>query len=191
MSKVGLRFLLCRDGHPHGTASLSSALAAFQPYDVTIHLHLPRTPTNKAAGNFMLDLSLVSAETATSTAEKPTSSALRNDGHGMVIARSRRPAILTYASAILETANTLSGLLWVLIGWRKEGESLEVKMFEGVEFGKGLKNVPQSARVVIEAAEKMQFYELRIKFIAKIGGLRSVELMRPLQAFDTIWGSQC
>ncbi len=190
MLTIALRFLLFRDGHPYGTASLSSALAAFQPYDITIYLHLPRTPTNMAAGNFMLDLSLISPETASSTADKPTSSASRNDEHGMVIARSRRPAILAYASPILETANTLSGLLWVLIGWRKEGESLEVKMFEGVEFGKGWKNVPQSARVVIEATEKMHFYELRIKFIAKLGGLRLVVLVPPLQAFNTLSGSQ-
>lgn len=120
----------------------------------------------------MLDLSLISPESAASGFDRRGSSASANDGHPSVIARSRRPAILTYASPIVDAANTLSGLLWIIIGWKKESEALEVVMFEGVEFGKGRKNIPQGARVVIEADEKMQFYELRIKIIAKLGGLR-------------------
>lgn len=169
---IGLIKSTVRNGNPYGTASLSSALTAFQPYDITIFLHLPRTPTNLAAGNFMLDLSLISPETAASTADKRGSSASANDAHASVIARSRRPAILTYVSPMVDAANTLSGLLWFIIGWKKESEALEVSMFEGVEFGKGRKNIPQGVRVVVEADEKMQFYELRIKIIAKLGGLR-------------------
>lgn len=169
---ICLQVQTTRNGNPYGTASLSSALTAFQPYDITIHLHLPRTPTNLAAGNFMLDLSLISPESAASIFDSPGSPASTDDRHASVIARSRRPAILTYASPIVDAANTLSGLLWFIIGWKKESEALEVSMFEGVEFGKGRKNIPQGARVVIVADEKMQFYELRIKIIAKLGGLR-------------------
>lgn len=47
-------------------------------------------------------------------------------------------------------------------------------MFEDLPFAKGFSNVPQSARVVIEADEKMQFYEVRLQIIAKLGGLRWV-----------------
>lgn len=151
---------------------LSSALTTFQPYDITIFLDLPRTPANIAAGNFMLDLSLVSPDASASTAKKLTSSALANDASILVIARSRRPAILSYASPMVNTANILSGLLWVLIGWKKESETLKVSMFEGVEFEKGWRNMPQGARVVIEADEKMQIYELKIKIIARLEGLR-------------------
>lgn len=164
--------LAVRDGNPYGTASLSSALTSFQPYDIAILLHLPRTPTNLAAGNFMIDLSLVFSETTGSTTDKRGLSATASDTHASVIARSRRPAILTYVSPMVDVASTLSGLLWYILGWKKESEALEVSMFEGVEFGKGRKNIPQGVRVVIEADEKMHFYDLRVKVIAKLGGLR-------------------
>ena len=49
---------------------------------------------------------------------------------------------------------------------------LEVSMFEGVEFTRGSKNVPDKVQVVIEADEKMQFYELGISIVARFGGLR-------------------
>ena len=120
----------------------------------------------------MLDLSLISPEAGASVFDSSSSPGSTNDRHVSVIARSRRHAILTYASPMVDAANTLSGLLWFIIGWKKESEALEVSMFEGVEFGKGWKNIPQGARVVIEADEKMQIYELRIKIIAKLGGLR-------------------
>lgn len=161
-----------RDGNPYGTASLSSALTSFQPYDITVFLHLPRTPTNIATGNFMIDLSLTSPETAGSTTDKDGLSASASDTSASVIVRSKRPAILTYVSPMVDIASTLSGLLWYILGWKKESEALEVSMFEGVEFGKGRRNVPQDVRVVIEEDEKMQFYDLRVKIIAKLGGLR-------------------
>ena len=89
-----------------------------------------------------------------------------------VLAWSRRPAILTYASPIIDTANTLSGLPWYLIGWKKESEVLEVSMFEGVEFAKGWRNIPQKVKVVVEADKKMQFYEVGIRIVARFSGLR-------------------
>ena len=49
---------------------------------------------------------------------------------------------------------------------------LEVSMFEGVEFARGSKNVPDNVQVVIEADEKMQFYEVGISIVARFGGLR-------------------
>ena len=99
-------------------------------------------------------------------------SALASDTSVPVIARSRRPAILTYVSPMVDLASTLSGLLWYILGWKKESEALEVSMFEGVEFGKGRRNIPQGVRVIIEADEKMQFYDLRVKIVAKLQGLR-------------------
>lgn len=120
----------------------------------------------------MIDLSLISPETLGSTTDKHGLSASASNTPVSVIARSRRPAILTYVSPMVDIASTLSGLLWYILGWKKESEALEVSMFEGVEFGKGRKNIPQAVRVVIEADEKMQFYDLRVKIIAKLGGLR-------------------
>ena len=45
-------------------------------------------------------------------------------------------------------------------------------MFEGVEFATGGGNLPQSASIMVEADEKMQFYEVGIRIIAKLSGLR-------------------
>lgn len=45
-------------------------------------------------------------------------------------------------------------------------------MFEGVQFAKGSANLPRSARVIVEADEKMQFYEVGVSIIAKLAGLR-------------------
>ena len=60
------------------------------------------------------------------------------------------------------------------MGWKSESEVLSVSMLEGVEFAKGWAHVPQSLRVVVEADEKMQFYEVVVRIIAKLGGLRWV-----------------
>lgn len=58
------------------------------------------------------------------------------------------------------------------MGWKLESEIISVSMLEGVEFAKGWANVPQSVRVVVEASEKMQFYEVGVRIIANLGGLR-------------------
>lgn len=58
------------------------------------------------------------------------------------------------------------------MGWKSESEVLSVRMFEGVEFAKGWTNVPQGVSVVVEADEKMQFYGVGVRIVAKLGGLR-------------------
>ncbi|KAL9575894.1 MAG: hypothetical protein Q9212_007589, partial [Teloschistes hypoglaucus] len=92
-----------------------------------------------------------------------------------ILAQSRRPAILTYSSAIVDAASTLTGLPWYVLGWKSESEVLQVPMFEGVEFprGGGGANVPRSLELVVESGdEKMQFYEVGVRIIARFGGLR-------------------
>ena len=165
--------LFCSDGHPYGTAFLTSTLISLQSYDVSIVLNVPRTPANLAAGNFMLDLSFLSpSDPNTSPADIMTSSLKDSNDSASILTSSRRPAILTYTSPIVETANILSGMLWYLMGWKRESELLEVSMFEGVEFAKGWKNVPDRVIVVVEAEEKMQFYNVVLKIVARFGGLR-------------------
>ncbi len=155
-----------RNGSPHGSASFQSVLASLQAYDISLILHLPRTPNNLAAGNFMLDLSLLSSPASAATS-------LSNLSLG-ILASSRRPAILTYASPIIDTASTIGALPWYILGWKRESEVLEVSMFEGIEFGKGWRNIPQSAKAVIEADEKMQFYEMKLNIVTRFSGLRYV-----------------
>ena len=89
-----------------------------------------------------------------------------------VIAQSRRPAILTYVSPLVDTASTLSGIPFYVLGWKTESEVLRVPVFESVGFAKGWTNIPESVQVSIEADQKMQFYEVGVKIIARFGGLR-------------------
>lgn len=119
----------------------------------------------------MLDLSLLSPDAASSASDTTTSALIPNLE---VLARSRRPAILTYASPMIDAASTLSGLLWYILGWKKESEILKVGMFEGVEFAKGWKNVPQSVEITVESDLKMQFYDVGIEIVARFGGLRYI-----------------
>lgn len=123
----------------------------------------------------MLELSLLAPLTAASSSERLTSTFLAKDASNSVIVQSRRSAILNYASLVVDLASTISGMPWYLMGWKKESEVLEVRMFEGIEFEKGWKNIPQSAKLVIEADQKMQFYDVEIKLVARFKGLRWVE----------------
>ena len=156
---------------PHGTAPLGRALSAQQAYDVSLRLQLPRTPANRAVGNFMLDLALL----APGARPPPPGANASADG---VLARARRPAILTYASPLVDAARTLAALPWFLLGWRRESETLSVPMLEAVAFARGADRVPDRARVVVEAAtagaEQMQFYEVSVRVRARFRGLRWV-----------------
>jgi seipin len=149
--------------NPWGTAFLGSELASLQPYDVSVTLQLPRTPANVAAGNFMLDLAFLS---------RPQSSIMGTNSSTSVITHSRRPAILTYASPLVDTAHKISRMPLYLVGWQREAETLEVKMMESVEFARGWRNVPGSLRFEMQSQEQMQVYSAIVKFKAKFTGLR-------------------
>ena len=143
------------------------------------------------AGNFMLSLSLLPAPSSSIATSSllPTQLMANNES----IAYARRPAILTYTSSLTTTANTLSSLPLYIFGWSKESEILVIPMFEGVEFAKGKGNVPQVANIEVEAEEKMQFYELRLRIIAKLSGLRWILYNHRITSFliftTSFWGA--
>lgn len=143
-----------------------------QEYEITVTLKLPRTPHNLAAGNFMVDLALL----ASSRDEAPLNSIAQTismaNASSSILARSRRPGILTYVSKIVDTASTMATLPWYVLGLGKESETLEIVMFEGVQFAKGTANVPNTLLMTIEADEKMQIYEASVRTVARFGGLR-------------------
>ncbi|KAI9734335.1 MAG: hypothetical protein M1834_002441 [Cirrosporium novae-zelandiae] len=147
---------------PHGIAALGSELTSYQAYDVFVYLDLPRTPSNVATGNFMVDLELLAPKTNVLGANSSTT----------VIAHSRRPAILTYSSTVVDTATVLAQIPWYVLGWRKEAEILVVPMMEGVEFAKGWRNIPNSLRLELHSRERMQVYGAMVKVVARFSGLR-------------------
>jgi seipin len=136
-------------------------LVSDQPYDVRVSLNLPRTPSNTAAGNFMIDLQLLGPPTR-STADKEQD----------ILVRESRPAILTYYSPPMELAQKAFALPLYVLGFRKEAEKLDVSIMEGVEFARGWKNLPASARVEITNAGHMQVYNAFISFRIRLKGLR-------------------
>lgn len=171
---------------------LSSALTSQQAYDVTIFLHLPRTTNNLGAGNFMIDLALLAPSKSSSLEAIPSSLSGFNSS-ASTLARSRRPAILTQNSEIVSTASTFVALPWYVLGWKKESEVLQVSMFEGVEFTKGSANVPDKLKVILEADQKMQFYEAGVRIVARFGGLRWLLYHHRILSFilftTTFWSS--
>jgi len=67
-----------------------------------------------------------------------------------------------------------SRLPWFVLGWKRESEKLQVGMFEEAVFARGKANLPARAQVVIEADDKMQFYEAVLQVRAQFGGLRKL-----------------
>ncbi|KAI9762118.1 MAG: hypothetical protein M4579_000598 [Chaenotheca gracillima] len=150
--------------HPHGIASLGEGLVSQQAYDVFVLLDLPRSPPNLAAGNFMLNLSLLTSPGIVSF--------LNTLSDQDVLLNSRRPAILTYTSPLVDRFQKSASLGWFLLGWKKEAEKLSIPMMENVEFAKGWRNVPKALRLEVQSQERMMFYDARVSFVARFSGLR-------------------
>ncbi|PYH65191.1 seipin [Aspergillus vadensis CBS 113365] len=154
------------EGPPWGIASLGSDLVSSLPYDVQVELELPRTPSNLAAGNFMLDLALLSRPFTSAPQETNTSIT--------TLSHSRRPAILTYASPLVDTASKISFMPFYVLGWHHEAEKLQVPMMERVQFARGSRNIPESLRLELHSSEIMQVYKAKVMFRARFTGLRKV-----------------
>ena len=94
----------------------------------------------------------------------------------MVLARSSRPATLTYYSPVVENVNVAAGLPLYAMGWKVEAETLDVEMMERVEFKRGWANVPSGLRLEIRTdgrkGGQLQVYGCKVKFMARFRGLR-------------------
>ena len=160
---------------PWATVELDGELISSQPYDIAVVLHMPRTQRNKDAGNFMVDLGLL-APLLPRLAGKPEET----------IARSRRPAILTYYSTSIEHVQNAVALPAQILGFRKEEELLVVKMMEGVQFEKGWKNIPTRARVELQSEVKLQVYSARLEVKTRLQGLRWIMYNYRLTSFAVL-----
>lgn len=159
--------------HPYGVAGIQKGtLASRQKYNVVVKLWMPRTDANLAAGNFMLDLQLLGPAPAPSPTLSDVSSGVEVRHGGEVLARSRRPAILTFRSAMVELGYRLVRLPWYLVGWGYEAERVSVGMLEGFEFEKGWRNEPSAVRVEMQSSGILQVYGVRVIFTARFSGLR-------------------
>lgn len=174
---------------PWGIVHLGPSLVTEQPYDISVHLDLPRSPTNLYAGNFMIDLVLLSP-----TFQKTTYEAAAENGYPDkimpvkedIIFRSRRPAILTYNSRLVDFAKRVAGLPWYVLGWRREAEALEIPMAESLSFPRGWRTVPESILLELKHGEgnsNIQVYDAIIKIRARFGGLRWIMYNHRISSF--------
>jgi len=153
--------------HPRAEYSIkSNVLISQQPYDISIILNMPRTPTNIAAGNFMLDLTL--------------------HGSGSSLHHSRRPAILPYSSKITDLATTFLNLPFYLVGARDLNSIiLTIPMFEELQFARGRDNIPTHVELEVRTQTahdlqvgscppqpQLQIYSAEITFHCRFRGLR-------------------
>ena len=156
--------------HPYAMVALdNNALTSQQAYDVSLIIDMPRCATNLDAGNFMLDLSLLSPKAVPDT----LSSWLGNTTLHDVLHRSRRPAIMPYTSPILSLSHTLLHLPWHLLNMRDLDRSkLVIPMFEMLELPRGSRNIPTHARLEIQASSILRIYDVKLLFEAKFQGMR-------------------
>ncbi|EFQ98190.1 hypothetical protein MGYG_01226 [Nannizzia gypsea CBS 118893] len=149
---------------PYGTALLGSRMIPLQKYDVKVILHLPSTPANRAAGNFMLDLAFL---------QEPDdlTGSIANASENVLL-RSRRPAMLTYTSPMVDTARQLWRLPLYVLGLKREAEELNIGMMERVQFPRGKRGVPKGLRLEIQSNERIQVYRASVRIDARFTGLR-------------------
>ncbi|KAH7380179.1 putative adipose-regulatory protein-domain-containing protein [Pyrenochaeta sp. MPI-SDFR-AT-0127] len=171
---------------PYGVAHFQG-LVDRQKYDVVVEMEVPRSETNLKAGNWMVGLEMRGPSSGgggvrsllgwdeegdsedrsrTATAEDTTST------KSIVLARSRRPALLTYRSRIVELAYRLLRLPLYLIGWHIESEHIEISMIESVIFEQGYRNVPSSLRLEVRSRQPLEVYRVFVRISAKLEGLR-------------------
>jgi seipin len=179
---------------PYGIANIPG-LVSRQKYDVVVEMTVPRSRTNLNAGNWMVGLEMRGPSTAAagvkgmlgwdeewnvedhSQGGAPGATTQKVDAEGLastpaIIARSRRPAILTYRSYAIEHVHRLLRLPLYLIGWHTESEHIEVSMMESVEFDKGVRNVPTSVKIELRSGHPLEVYTVSVRFSARMEGLR-------------------
>ena len=152
---------------PSGTVNFDSALIADQAYDIFISLHMPRSPPNLLTGNFMLDLTLLSSPPLPASLSDPAVS-LEPRRPEDVLARSQRPAMLTYASELVSYAHELAWLPALVLGLKREEERVRVRMFEGVTLGR----VPRAATLKVRSERAVMVYGVQLDVLARLQGLR-------------------
>ena len=160
------------DSPPWGAANLAAELVSLQPYDVQIQLRVPRTKANTEIGNFMIETSLFAPGDKGSTIDDSRIPIAKNEDTNKLLASSRRSAILTYYSPLVDLARKATELHWYILGWRLEAETLDIPVFEGVSFAKGWRNIPDTMQLHIQSPARMQIYDAKVIFKARFRGLR-------------------
>lgn len=189
---------------PYGVAEVKG-LVAKQKYDIVVQVDLPRSRRNLQAGNWMVGLEMRGPSSSGSTTDAKgllgweaeedfwSDSQLRNEQTSSsettvitkptVVARSRRPAILTYRSFATESLHRFLRLPFYTLGWHTESETVTTPVMDNVEFDKGWKNIPTALRLEIRSSTPLEIYRVGVNFVARLEGLRWVMYEYRLASF--------
>jgi hypothetical protein len=169
--------------HPHATTSLSGLVTSAQAYDIGLELTLPHTPSNLAAGNFMLDVQLL----APSSTISPATPA--------VLAQARRPALLPYRSRLVQLSHTLLSLPYYALGFRSETTTLSIPAFSRVEFARGWGQTPSTLRLEVQSIHVLQIEKAEVHFRARFRGLRWImynhRILSAVVFVSMFWAVEC
>jgi seipin len=180
--------------YPFGIANIPG-LVSRQKYDVVVEMTVPRSSANLNAGNWMMGLEMRGPSTVAggikgmlgwdeewdvqdySQGDVPGATTQKVVAEGLtstptILARSRRPAILTYRSYIIEHIHRLLRIPLYLAGWHTESEHIEINMMESIEFDKGVRNVPTSVKIELRSRHPLEVYTVSVRFSARLEGLR-------------------
>ena len=178
--------------HPYGIARIEG-LVSRQKYDVAVAVTMPRSRRNLEAGNWMVGVEFRGSETkggGRAGLDWDDWDSIKTIGTGStgdaiskeevergrekteVLARSRRPAILTYRSWMTEMVYRGLRLPLYVLGFGSEAETVRVQLMEGVQFEKGWRNVPSTLRLELRSKIPLEVYRVSISFTARLEGLR-------------------
>ncbi|KAF1999672.1 hypothetical protein P154DRAFT_467460 [Amniculicola lignicola CBS 123094] len=190
----------------YGVAGLKG-LVSRQKYDVLVEMRVPRSERNLGVGNWMVGVEirgLAGGSTAVGVKNSLgwdeewdgddssySAQAQKEKEAGMdsgkekpvVLARSRRPAILTYRSWMTETVYRGLRLPVYVLGWGDESEKVVTRMMEDVEFEKGVRNTPSSLRLELRSRRPLEVYDVVVKVVARLEGLRWIMYNHRIASF--------
>ncbi|KAF2872149.1 putative adipose-regulatory protein-domain-containing protein [Massariosphaeria phaeospora] len=106
----------------------------------------------------------------------------------LVLARSKRPALLTYRSWMTESVFRALRLPFYILSWRHESEKVSTVMMEAVRFEKGWRNVPSSLRLEVRSKTPLDVYKVAVRFVARLEGLRYIMYTYRLSSFVVFTG---
>lgn len=168
-----------------------STLISQQPYDVSITLHMPHGPVNKASGNFMLDLTLHGGKQETKQSKILEKMNMEDIIPSPPLHSSRRPALVPYSSLPASLARkiiyTPLHILTSSKTYDPDSVTLTVPMFEEVQFARGKQNIPTHAKLVIQTQRPsapiytaqsnvpiphLEVYSAKLTFQVRFHGLR-------------------
>lgn len=138
------------------------SFGAYQDYDISVTLELPRSPANLARGNFMIALHLVG--------DGQPVDVLRPEGRD-TLHTSMRAAIVPYTDPLVSLASRVLFLPYHIFVPASETVTLAVPLVERLEFRPGAM-APLALVVDVQAGQTLQVYRAAVTITAQLAGLR-------------------